>query len=62
MSEITKNYILKFGSLPFLIVPLNYNDFLYQELMKKAIEKNKELTKEEIIKAFSNENYDLNKS
>lgn len=59
MNKITKEYIIKFKELPLLISPLTYDDYLYQELMEKAIKNNIKITKEQILQTFNKESYDL---
>lgn len=56
--EIVKEYIKMFGKLPPEDAVISYYDELYQELFKKAIKENKEITPEDLEKAIGNKPYD----
>lgn len=46
--ELLDEYIITFRTTPIGIITIPYEDKMYQELMKEAIEKNKPITMEDI--------------
>lgn len=56
--EVIRTYLEKFGKLPPNDAVISYDDELYQELMKKALETGKEITPETLEQAIGNEPYD----
>ena len=56
--EVIRTYLEKFGKLPPNDAVISYDDELYQELMKKALETGKEITPETLEKAIGNKPYD----
>lgn len=56
--EIIKEYLEKFKKMPPNDEVISFYDDFYQDLMKKAIEKNEEITPEILEKAIGNKPYD----
>lgn len=56
--EIIKEYLEKFEKMPPNDEVISFYDDFYQDLMKKAIEKNEEITPEILEKAIGNKPYD----
>jgi len=59
--ELLKQYVNKFGKLPPEDVIISYYDDLYQDLIEKALEANKEITPEALDKAIGDKPYDVDK-
>lgn len=58
-NELLEKYVNLFGDVPPQIATIPYEDEKYQELIKKAIEENKEITIEDLDRTFDEKDQDL---
>lgn len=56
--DIIKRYVAKFD-FPPQVITTDLDNPIYIKLMKKALEENREITREEVEKEFSKVDYDL---
>lgn len=57
--SLLDQYIKRFGEKPPKLMTTNYNNEIYQRLMKEALEDNIPITWEDVEEAFENTQYDV---
>lgn len=58
---LLEQYYEKFGLYPPKLKMVSYDDEIYQQLMKDAIEDDLPITNEDVEEAFANYSYDIAK-